>query len=417
MFEFTELGVVMFFCGLIYMLLVGVRLIPSRRTAEKLTDDFEMDNYLAEIVLLPEEKSVGKKVMESPLVKDLDLDILEVIRGDRKIWVTADSILQAGDLLRVRASAKQIRDFPQRKGIQLKPDRHITDTELESSLVTLVEAVVAPNSWLIGKSLKEIDFRRQMNATALAIRHHGELIREKIADRKLRPGDVLLIEAKVDRLNELKRNSAFVFMSEIGFEEFRKKKILPALLILSAVVAAAALGYLPIVVAAVSGCILMVLFRCITPQEAYDSIDWRVLILLAGTLALGAAMEKTGAATLFSKALVASIGRLGPVVLLSAFYLATSLLTEIMSNNATAVVMCPIAIAAAESMGVQVRPFLMAIAFAASASFMTPIGYQTNTLIYGPGRYRFSDFTRVGVPLNILYWILATILIPRFWPL
>jgi len=417
LFEFSELGLVMFGAGMLYMLFAGVRLIPNRRIAERLTEDFGMEDYLAEIVVLPNAKSAGRPLAESPLVKEMDLDILNVIRDGKQIWLSPDSVLLVNDLLRVRASVKQIRNLQEREGFVLKPERHLGDTDLKSAVVTLVEAVVAPRSWLVGKSLKEVNFRKRFDATAIAIRHHGAVIHEKLAHIELRAGDVLLIEAKVDRIDKLKRNAAFIFISEVGIEEFRKNKILPASLILIGVVALTAFGFLPIVVSAIAGCILMVLSGCITPQEAYDSVDWRILLLLAGTLALGTALEKTGTAVLLSKFLVSSIGQLGPILLLSSFYLITSLLTEMMSNNATAVVMCPIAIAAAESMGVSPRPFLMAVAFAASASFMTPVGYQTNTLVYGPGQYRFSDFLRVGTPLNILFWILATLLIPYFWPL
>lgn len=197
---------------------------------------------------------------------------------------------------------------------------------------------------------------------------------------------------------------------------FRTHKLITALAIVAGVVGAAALHLVPIVVSAVAGCVLLVLTGCLTMQEVYNAVEWRIIVLLAGVLALGVALEKTGAALLLSKWLIATVGVWGPVAMVSALYLATSLLTETMSNNATAALLAPIAIAAAQSMNLDPRPFLMAIAFAASASFMTPVGYQTNTLIYGPGRYTFADFVRVGTPLNILFWILATLLIPVFWP-
>jgi di/tricarboxylate transporter len=192
--------------------------------------------------------------------------------------------------------------------------------------------------------------------------------------------------------------------------------MLAAVAIVAGVIAAAATGVVPIVAGAIVGCILMVLTRCLTLEEAYAAINWQVIFLLAGVLTLGTALETSGAARLLGNFLVNAVGGFGPVVLLSVLYLVTSLLTEMMSNNATAALLAPVAIAAAATLGVDPRPFLMAITFAASASFMTPVGYQTNTLIYGPGQFRYADFLRVGTPLNLLFWILATIFIPRIWP-
>jgi di/tricarboxylate transporter len=205
-------------------------------------------------------------------------------------------------------------------------------------------------------------------------------------------------------------------ISDVGLPEFRTRKLLIALTIVAGVVGTAALHLVPIVVGSITGCVLLVLTGCLTMHEAYNAVEWRIIFLLAGVLTLGVALEKTGAALVLSNWLIATVGVWGPVALVSAFYLMTSLLTEAMSNNATAALLAPIAIATAQSIDLDPRPFLMAITFAASASFMTPVGYQTNTLIYGPGQYKFADFLRVGAPLNILFWLLATLLIPVFWP-
>ncbi len=241
-------------------------------------------------------------------------------------------------------------------------------------------------------------------------------MRGHLEDTRLSAGDVLLIQVKRDHLDQLKQDRAFVIVSEVGLPEYRKRKMIPALVIIIGVVLAAALNVTPILVSAIVGGVLLILTGCLDVSDVYKSIEWKVIFLLAGVLPLGIALEKTGAALLLSKGMISLVGSWGPIALVSAFYLITSLLTEAMSNNATAVLLAPIAIATAESLGVDARPFLMAVTFAASASFMTPVGYQTNTLIYGPGQYKFADFLRVGTPLNILFWILATLLIPRFWP-
>ncbi len=227
---------------------------------------------------------------------------------------------------------------------------------------------------------------------------------------------MLLFEVDKTNLELLREDNTFVLVSQVDMPVFRKRRMGMAVLIVSGVVVAAATGLIPIIAGAIIGCCLMILSRCLTLDEAYASINWQVIFLLAGVLTLGVALEKSGAAGLLAGHMVDSIGILGPVALVSAFYLVTSLLTEMMSNNATAALLAPVAISAAQSLGVDSRPLLMAITFAASASFMTPVGYQTNTLIYGPGRFRYADFLKVGTPLNILFWILATIFIPRFWP-
>jgi di/tricarboxylate transporter len=417
MFEFSKLGVIMFVIGALYMMLVGVRMIPGRRSPGDLTQTFGMGDYLTEIILLPEAESVGKKVKDSPLVHDLDIDIIEIYRENRPLPIPGpDAVLEANDLLRVRCNVEKIRQLEERAGIVLKSGLKWRDEDLQSSEAVLVEAVIAPNSSLEGKSLKESNFRAVFGATALALRHRGTIMHERLGTTPLRAGDALLIEARRDWLESLKRNPAFVIVSEVGLPEFRKHKILPAVLIITGVIAAAATNTLPIAASAIIGCVLMVLTGCITLEESYEAIEWQVIFLLAGVLTLGIALEKTGAAQLISSFLIKSIGSLGPVALVSAFYLLTSLLTETMSNNATAALLAPIAIVTAESLGIDSRPLLMAVTFAASASFMTPVGYQTNTLIYGPGQYRFTDFLRIGGPLNILFWVLATLLIPLFWP-
>jgi di/tricarboxylate transporter len=241
-------------------------------------------------------------------------------------------------------------------------------------------------------------------------------MRGHLENIRLSAGDALLLKVKRDHLDQLKHDRAFVIVSEVGLPEYRKRKMIPALLIIFGVVLAAALNVTPILVSAIAGGALLILTGCLDLEDVYQAIEWRIIFLLAGVLPLGIAMEKTGAALLISKGILSAVGAWGPVAIVAAFYLLTSLLTEAMSNNATAVLLAPIAIATAETLGVDSRPFLMAVTFAASASFMTPVGYQTNTLIYGPGQYRFADFLRVGTPLNILFWILATLLIPRFWP-
>jgi di/tricarboxylate transporter len=417
MFEFTRLGVIFAFTGIAYMLTIGVRLIPERRAAGELIETYGMGEYLAEVVLLSDAKSVGKPLSEAPIVKDLDLEVLEVRReGERLTLPRPVLFLKAGDVLRVRCDVAKLKKLQERSGVRFRPELHLHDADLESEDMLLVEAVIAPNSQLEGRTLKRTRFRDVYAATALALRHRGKLVHENLEDIRLHSGDVLLLDVKRDHLDQLKRDSAFVLVSELGLPEFRKKKMLPAVAIIAAVVSTAALGIVPIVIAAIAGCILMVMAGCITLEEAYGAIDWKVIFLLAGVLTLGVALENTGAALLISHYMVGTLGIWGPVAMIAGFYLVTSILTELMSNNATAALMAPIALATAQTLGLSPRPFLMAVTFAASASFMTPVGYQTNTMIYGPGQYRYTDYFRVGAPLDLGLCVLATIFIPRFWP-
>lgn len=417
MFEFLPMGLIIFFVGFLYMILIGVPMIPDKDITEDLTDKFGMGDYLTEIILLQKAKSVGKTLRDSPLVQDLDIDILEVFRDGRRLTMPSQEvILQEYDVLRVRANVDKIREIQEREGIIIKSGLKWRDKDFESEHVVLVEAVIAPHSMLDGKSLEDIGFRDRFGASPLAIRHSGAVRHEKLETTVLRGGDALLLEVKRDHLVQLKKHPAFVFISEVAQPVFRKRKVIPALAVVSGVVITSTLGIFPIAVSAIVGAIVLVLSGCLTLEEAYEAIDWKVIFLLAGLLTLGIALEKSGAAALAAKALVTHIGPWGPLAMLSAFFFITSVLTEVMSNNASAALLAPIAIVAAESQGWSVRPFLMAVMFGASLSFMTPVGYQTNTLIYGPGQYRFSDFLRVGTPLNIIFWLLCTWFIPKLWP-
>ena len=416
MFEMSRLGLIFFATGTLYMLLLGVRLIPERRGAHELTESFQLKDYLTEIVLLPDSPSVGKPLREAPLVQDLDLDVIEIRRAGRRIVVPfGGAVLEANDVLRIRCNLEKLGKLSQTKGVQLKPRADWSDAELQAGGAVLVEAVVAPNSVLEGRSLADVDFRNTFGATALALRHRGALLRERIGRTPLRAGDALLIEVHRDRLQFLQGHDAFVVVSEVTTPEFRAEKVLPAVAVMATVVALPTLGVMPIGASATAGAIAMVLFRCLTLEEAYQAMEWKVVFLLAGVLTLGIALDESGGSALLSSGLVRSLGPLGPVAMVSAFYLITSLLTSVISNNATAALLAPVALAAAQGLGVDARPFLMAIAFAGSASFMTPVGYQTNTMIFGAGHYRFTDFTRVGAPLNLIFWLMATILIPVFW--
>jgi di/tricarboxylate transporter len=417
MFEFTKMGLVFFGAGILYMALFGVRLIPVREIEQNLTDKYRMKDYLTDIVLLPEAKSVGKRVADSPLIRELDIDILEVIRNRSRMLVpVSDIVLKENDLLRVRCDIRQLQHLKERMGILMKSDCQLQDGDFGCEELKLTEVVVAPNSRLIDKTIKSSYFRNVFRATALAVRHRGQLLNQGFADTPLKAGDAILVEIRKENYPALINNKNFVIVSDIETPSYRKDKIIPALAVIAGVIISASLGILPIMVGAIIGSVILIIAGCLTLEEAYDAIDWKVIFLLGGIISLGLALEKTGAAKYMSDGILLFMGGWGPVAIVAALYLMTSILTETMSNNATAVLLAPVAISTAVTMNLSPTPFLMAIAFAASASFMTPVGYQTNTMIYGVGRYKFSDFIKVGAPLNLIFWVLATILIPVFFP-
>ncbi|OGU32052.1 MAG: potassium transporter TrkA [Ignavibacteria bacterium GWA2_35_9] len=417
MFEFTTMGIIFFAIGTLYMVFIGVRLIPNRQDDNDLTQSFRMNDYLTDIVILPEAKSIGKRLIDSPLVKELDLDILYVVRNSQRLLRPTSTIfLEPYDVLRVRCDIEKIRTIQERVGVELKSDLKIKQQDIEAADILLVEAIVAPNSELEGQTLKSIDFRNKFRATTLALRHRGQLLHEGIGRTRLNAGDALLIDVRKENYDYLKNNPNFVLVSDVKVQKYRKRKIIPAVAIIGGVVVVASSGTLPIMASALIGSILLVLVGCLKLEEAYQAIEWKIIFLLGGILSLGLALEKTGAAVLISNLLISWLGSLGPVAIVAALYLLTSLLTETMSNNATAVLLTPIAISAAVSMNVDPRPLIMAVMFGSSASFMTPVGYQTNTMIYSVGRYKFSDFLKVGAPLNIIFWLAASLLIPYFFP-
>ncbi len=417
MFEFSSLGIVFFAAGMLFMIFFGVRMIPKREYEGELTRKYQMHGYLTDIILLPEAKSVGAKLSESPLIKELEIDILEVIRNNQRLLRPLPEIyLEANDVLRVRCDIKQIQKLKDRIGVKLKSDLKIKDEDFKTERLELVEVIVAPNSDLIGRTIKTARFRNIFHANALALRQRGQLFNTGFAKTKLKAGDAILVELRKEDHANLKQDPNFVIVSEIDLPKFNKNKIIPAILIVAGIILAASLNIMPIMVSALIGCIFLVATKCISLEETYKAVDWKVIFLLGGILSLGTALEKTGAALLVSDKMIAALGDFGPAAVVAALFLLTSILTSIMSNNATAVLLAPIAITAAEAMGADPKPFLMAVTFAASASFITPVGYQTNTMIYGVGQYRFSDFLKVGTPLNLIFWILAVILIPVFYP-
>jgi di/tricarboxylate transporter len=288
---------------------------------------------------------------------------------------------------------------------------------IKSQKAKIMEGIIGPNSPFVGHRVADLNLRRLYGVYILALHRQDAILTGNFDQVRLAFGDTLLLEGPPEGLERMFAQSVLVNLSEATERPYRRRHAPIAVIAIVSVMAFAALEVAPIVALALIAAVAVVGFGCLDPDQAYGSVNWRILMLIFSMLALGRAMETTGTAALIVYEISALIAGFGPVVVLSGLYLITSVMTEVLSNNAIAILMTPIAIGLAEQLGVDPRPFVVAVMFAASASFATPIGYQTNTFVYGAGGYRFMDFVRIGVPLNIIMWIAATVVIPLFWTL
>lgn len=415
MFEFGRLGIILMGAGMVYLLITSRWLLPARRGGE-LTEAYQLREYVTEVRVMAGSPLVGKTAAESRLGEKHDVIVLEIMRENQRIWTPEETRLRAGDILLVRGQVKNLLDVRASTGLEIESEFKLKDATLADQDLTLVEALVAPRSRLAGHTLASADFRWRYDAIVLALQRQGHLLREKLASVRLRFGDALLLLLRRQDLARLRANDNLVVLTEVESPPVRRGKAWTAIALIGAVVGLAALGIAPVLVCAIVGAVMMVLLRCLTIEQALESIDWKVIFLLAGVLPLGLTLERSGGAQYIAEHTIGTMSQFGPLTALAVLFLLTSVLTEFMSNNAAAVLLAPIAISTAAGLGVDAKPFLMAVAFAASTSFATPVGYQTNTMVYSAGGYRFTDFTKVGVPLNIIFWALSVYFIPKFWP-
>ncbi len=418
MFEFTALGAAVTVVGAAYLLTLGRYLTPERiKPRTDLTEEFQMAEYLTEVVVREDSPLVGRRVEDALAETAFDVDLLQLIRGDEVfLEPLGPKQIQVGDVFAVRTDRDALFELIDAEGLDLVPVT-VDERELEAADrgQNLVEVVIGPGSSLAGESLASASFRQRYDATVLALRRGGELIHRRMDNVPLRVGDTLLVQATADSVERLDTNRDFIVAQEIERRDFRESKIPVAVGIVALVVAAAALDVVPIVVSALAGALAMVLTGCLKPTEVYDSVQWDVIFLLAGVIPLGIAMEQSGAATLLAGLVVASADLLPLLGVLAVFYLLTALLTNVISNNASVVLMVPVAVEAANALGASPFSFVVAVTFAASTAFMTPVGYQTNLFVYGPGGYRFSDYVRVGAPLQLLFAAVTTAGIAAIW--
>lgn len=418
--DYTPMGLIVMISGITYFAFVGRHLLPSREThlTEDLTGDYNLRDYLTELRVLPASKLIGKTIAETALGEEYDLTVMGLMRdGQVRLEVLPDIRIEVDDMLLVKGSISKILDVQDRIGITIDPHRRLSELALNSPEASTVEVVISQLADFAGKTLKEVDFRAKYGLTVLAIWHREEAIVSRLGEAPLQLGDILLVQGPRQRLAYLKRDPAFIVLGPITMEYRRVNKALLSLAIFGGMILLVSTGTLHIATAAVLAAMLMILVGVLNMEEAYTSIQWQSVFLIAGMLPLGIAMDKTGTADFLSRLMIDLVGGLGPRGIMVGLFLLTTIITEFMSNAAAAVLVAPIAISSAVTLGVAPQAFAMGVAIAASNSFLFPIGHQASVLVYGPGSYRFFDYTKVGLPLTLLIWVLLIIFLPMLWPL
>ncbi|WP_423746182.1 SLC13 family permease (plasmid) [Haladaptatus sp. SPP-AMP-3] len=418
MFEFTGLGVIVLVVGGLYLLFVGHRLLPERVPPEEdYIEEYEMENYLTEVEVAEGSPFVGKTVEDAIDEAVFDAEIIQLVRDDETfIEHIGQRTIRAGDVLTLRIDKRTLSTLTTLEHLTLAG----TPTEAEidpGEEQTLVEVVIPSGSSLVGETLSSSTFRERFDAAVLAFRSRGEVIHERLDRVTVRVGDTLLVQASADGIDRLAANRDFIVAHQVSDPDYRTEKIPAALAIIVGVVSLAALGVFPILVTALGGVVAMVATGVLKPGELYESVEWNVIFLLAGVIPLGVALENSGGAELLGGLVAASANYLPVVAVLWIFYIATGLITEVISNNASVVLMIPVAVEAATRIDANPFAFVLAVTFAASTSFLGPVGYQTNLFVYGPGGYKFTDYFRIGAPLQLLLSAVTVAGIVAFWGL
>ena len=415
-FEITPLGIIYAAIGASYLFFIGRKLLPRRETLAALIGSGMARQFLVQAVITRGSPLVGRTVPETPLARLREARIIDVVRAGERLGTPLNELrFESGDQILLETPVAGVKGIKEMPGITFQSESDEDETTMRREAV-LMEGIIGSRSTFVGKTLRELNFRQRYGVLILAVHRQGENLKENFEDVRLAFGDTLLVQGPAEGITRLLQERDFLNLTEPKQRAFRRHRAPLAIGTIVVVMLVAAFDILPIAAVALVASILVVVARCIDIEEAYEAVEWNLLFIIFGMLALGQAMETTGAAHLISSGVTGAVGRFGPHATLSVTYLVAMVLTELISNNAVAVLLTPIAFEIAATMGVDVRPFAVAVMFGCSASFATPIGYQTNTYVFGAGGYRFNDFPRVGAPLNLILWITASILIPCFWP-
>ncbi|MGC6581004.1 MAG: SLC13 family permease [Akkermansiaceae bacterium] len=423
MFSVTPLGIVFVVITFIYLVTVGQKLLPDRVTLAALIDSKDSREFITRAFVSPKSPLIGQNLKETWLRKMKKARVIDVVRDGRRVQSGLNkTILEEADEIILKGKLEEIMSLSEEDGVTaMKGELGLEDVRTESAV--LMEGIIGSDSTMAGKSLRELNFRQRFGVIIVAVHRRGKNLQARFEDVKLAFGDTLLVQGPARRMQQLFEEKDFVNLSEPKQRIIRKKKAPLAVLALLTFMILGALGGsgvivpIPIVLIALSAAIFVLVTRCIDPSEAYQAIEWKVLFMIIGMLGLGKALEFSGVAMEMAQRVVTMVGDADPRILIAVIYLLAAVMTEMVSNNAVAALLTPLAIIISHQLGVDARPFIVAVMFGSSASFATPIGYQTNTFVYGAGGYKFGDFFKAGFPLAVILWIVASFLIPVLWPL
>lgn len=427
LFELVPIGVSIVITGLLYMILLGSRLLPERGNGSATQRRQEKD-YLTELVVLPGSPLIARTLADADFRGKYELQIIGIVRNGERMLPHGHAILQPDDVLLVSGKLDKILSIKNSQGLMLKSDtmsghearpgdaRAARGDGKGGAETAIVEAILAPNSTFGGRTLRQIHFRSRYGADVLAIYRHHQSLSRNLEDIQLKVGDMLLIQGSRRRVDSLHEDPNFLTLDDVQHIPLRKNKAVWAVAIFAGVAVTAGLNLAPLSLVAMTGAAAMLLTGCISVREAYAKVEWPIIVLVAATLPMGLAMEKTGAANLAAHYVTQYLGSYGPVVVMGGFFLFSVILTQAMVNAAVALLLTPIAINVAEQLQVNPRAFAVMIAIAASTSFATPLE-PACAIVYGPGRYRFVDYVRVGGVLTVFIMFVALLVIPIFWPL
>ncbi len=417
MFEFAQIGTIISVAGILYFLLIGRFLLPNRKNTET-KEEKKASIFLAELQIRKGSKFIGKTLKESKFIESFDVEVVKIIRGKQSyVRNVLNQDMEEDDVIVIYGNEQRIIELDKRENEKLLLNFDSNLRRITRGTAKIVKVLVKGTHRIQNKTFEQLGFRSRYPASVIGMhREDSEVSTQRIADMKLKSGEVFLVKVAKSNLSTLEQSSELMLLEEIE-HEYDPRKMGTAILIITAVVLLAAFNVLPIMVSALVGVFFMFITKCLNPDEIYRSVAWDVIFLLAGVIPLGIALQESGAAAWVADAITSASFFLSPLVVLGLFYLTTTILTQILSNNAAVVLLMPIAISVAQNVeGLGIKALSLAVMFAASTCFLSPVGYQTNTMVYGAGNYKFIDFLKVGAPLNLLLLFLTTFLIYHFFP-